>query len=38
LNDTSLTEIFTGSAAQRAGAAALRLEGTWDDPVVVSAD
>jgi uncharacterized protein YhdP len=34
----SLRELFTGPAAQRAGAAALRLEGTWDDPVVVSAD
>jgi len=34
----SLRELFTGSAAQRAGAAALRLQGTWDDPVVVSAD
>ena len=34
----SLRELFTGPAAQRAGAAALRLQGTWDDPVVVSAD
>jgi uncharacterized protein YhdP len=34
----SLRELFTGSTAERAGAAALRLEGTWDDPVVVAAD
>ena len=34
----SLRELFSGSSVDRAGAAALRLEGTWDDPVVVAAD
>jgi uncharacterized protein YhdP len=34
----SLRDLFSGSAVPRAGAAALRLEGTWDDPVVVAAD
>jgi uncharacterized protein YhdP len=34
----SLRELFTGSAAERAGAAALRLQGSWDDPVVVATD
>jgi uncharacterized protein YhdP len=34
----SLRELFSGSTAERAGAAALRLEGTWDNPVVVAAD
>jgi uncharacterized protein YhdP len=34
----SLREFFTGTRADRAGAAALRLGGTWDDPLVVSAD
>lgn len=34
----AVRELFTGPTADRAGAAALRLEGTWDDPVVVSAD
>ncbi len=34
----SLRDLFTGSAAPHAGAAALHLEGTWDDPVVVAAD
>jgi uncharacterized protein YhdP len=34
----AVRELFAGSPAARTGAAALRLGGTWDDPVVVSAN
>ena len=34
----AVRELFAGSNPARAGAAALRLGGTWDDPVVVSAN
>ncbi|GAC1694503.1 MAG: hypothetical protein PVS2B3_04640 [Steroidobacteraceae bacterium] len=34
----SLRDLFTGSAVPRTGAAALHLEGTWDDPLVIAAD
>jgi len=33
----SLRELFTGSAADRSRAA-LRLRGTWDDPIVTPAE
>jgi uncharacterized protein YhdP len=34
----AVRELFAASTAARTGAAALRLGGTWDDPVVVSAN
>jgi hypothetical protein len=34
----AVRELFAGPTAARTGAAALRLGGTWDDPVVVSAN